>query len=214
MNLLSFNRNFALTNNSAPKKELLFTGSPAKIARYKLEELLNQGVSCEKIGKMYNMSTSMVHYFVDLYGLKTNTRKTTDFLDKKMPIYISLQYGLKRILKETELTSDRINRWIEKNIKEKAQIFFERERKKLLLSNLSNTEVAEKLGVDVARVKVLRRAEKHIVGDYAKNERYGRVLNLWKSGMSKEDIAKKFDISIATINRYIREYKKNSLVKK
>jgi len=26
--------------------------------------------------------------------------------------------------------------------------------------------------------------------------------------MSKEDIAKKFDISIATINRYIREYKK------
>lgn len=208
MNINKYNDYLSTNLNNLPKSQVNFTSKGSKIPKFLLEELLAKGVSCEKIGKMYNMSTSMVHYFVDLYGLKTNRRKTTDFLDKKMPIYISLQYGLKRILKETELTSDRINRWIEKNIKEKAQIFFERERKKLLLSNLSNTEVAEKLGVDVARVKVLRRAEKHIVGDYAKNERYGRVLNLWKSGMSKEDIAKKFDISIATINRYIREYKR------
>ena len=48
MNLLSINRQISLTNNSAPKKELLFTGSPAKIARYKLEELLNKGISYEK----------------------------------------------------------------------------------------------------------------------------------------------------------------------
>ena len=210
MNISDYKVFIETTPNNLPQRQTNFTSMNAKIPRFKLEELLAQGISCSQIGKMYNISSSMVRYLADFYGLKTNTRKTTDLLDNKMPVYISLQYGLKRILKETELTPDRINRWIERNVKEKAQTFFAKERKLLLMSNLSNSEVAEKLGVEIARVKKLRRAEKHVIADYAKNERYGRVLNLWKSGMSKEEIAKRFNISIATINRYIREYKKRS----
>ena len=210
MNLLSINRNFTLTNNSTPKKELLFTGSPAKIARYKLEELLNQGISYEKIGKMYNMSASMVRYIADSYGLKTNTRKASELLDERMPIYIKLQYGFRRIAKETKLPTDRINRWIERNFKEKAREFFARERKRLLMSNLSNAEVAEKLGIDILQVKTLRRNIQHVVGDYAKTERYGKVLNYWKSGMSIDELAQKFNISTSTVKRYIREYKRST----
>lgn len=210
MNLLSINRQISLTNNSAPKKELSFTGSPAKIARYKLEELLNQGISYEKIGKMYNMSASMVRYIADSYGLKSNTRKASEFLDEKMPIYIKLQYGFRRIVEETRLPADRINRWIERNFKEKAKLFFEAERKKLLMSKLSNAEVAEKLGIDVLRVKKLRRESHNVVGDYTKTERYGKVLNFWKSGMSIEELTQKFNISTSTVKRYIREYKRST----
>lgn len=209
MNILSNNSFLNVYNNRFNQPQVSFAGRTS-IPKGKIEELLAKGISCNEIAKRYGKSGNSIRYLLDLYGLKTKTRKTTEILNEKMPIYLKLQYGLRKIVKETELPPDRINRWIERNIKEKAQAVFNKAKTELLLSKLSNAEVAEKLGINVQQVKRLRQKNKCVVKDYAKTERFGKVLNYWKSGMSKEDIAERFNISIATINRYIREYKKDS----
>ncbi len=186
-----------------------FSARKWQISSAKLAELRAQGVSAAEIAKRDGVSIELVTLRSKEAGVVPQARKNAELLEQKMSVFIKLMYSLKHISEITGVAQHQIRYWMETRMGVNVKEFFAAQRENLLRSNLPNDEVASRLGISVDSVRYARRKLGCPVYDYAKNKRYGKVLNYWKQlGLSVDELAQKFGVSTSTIKRYIRQYNK------
>ena len=210
---INFNPYYNCNNTNTYKQDFAFRGAP-KVSLEKIRSLIEEEHKHVKdIAALYDTSTQTIYNILAKFGIKSPKELAEFELGKKIRNLLNNTdnppRSIAEIAEKIGVSTFIISRWFKENniVSPRLQ---RRERYLFLLkSSLPDNEIAEKLGIKIISLHTLRRKSGIKAWRVRKEDKVIPVINELKKGVSKEEVAKKFNISKDTIYRYINWYKNN-----
>ena len=210
---INFNPYYNCNNTNTYKQDFAFRGAP-KVSLEKIRFLIEEEHKHVKdIAALYDTSTQTIYNILAKFGIKSPKELAESELGRQIRELLNSSdnppRSMAEIARKIGVSTFIISRWFKENniVSPRLQ---RRERYLFLLkSSLPDNEIAEKLGIKIISLHTLRRKSGIKAWRVRKEDKVIPVINELRKGVSKEEVAKKFNISKDTIYRYINWYKNN-----
>lgn len=204
---------FLIYNYRQYSQNIAFNGTKInepKISITKIKTYIEkENRSVKEIASLYNTTTQTIYNVLNKFGIYVPKEIKKIKQDRLIRDLLNSSDGQEvrsfaEIAKKTGISTFIVKRWFAENKVEFPRVKRQKNYIALLKSNLSDKEIAEKLGIDILAVYSLRRRFGIKAWRVRKEDKIELVINELKNGLSIKEVAEKLKISKDTIYRYLR----------
>lgn len=194
-----------MINTNYNFSSLQFTGTV--IPKVKLETCLKEGKSVAEVAAMFGVSEGKIYRLIKYFGLSTPKYKNYNCsnVNAILEPYLGQPLSIRKLMDLTGLSKYTISKWYMDKYSASPSNLRHRQVEELLKTDLTNKEIAELMNMSQNTVCAIRQRLKLGNKERKKENLLNKILEKIRLGIDKLQIANDLNISISTVNRYLKK---------